>query len=109
MSFDPFQKFVQNAAARYGIGVEIEASRVCQKFRSITPEFFAHIEGATDHIKPAFFKKGVLVVETASPGFSQEVIMRKDKIIDEMNSKLGSGVVKNLRAQLRSNESGFFS
>ncbi|MBL4694595.1 DUF721 domain-containing protein [Candidatus Gracilibacteria bacterium] len=109
MSFDPFQNFIQRAAGRYGIAVEMEASLVCQKFRSIVPEFFSHIEGAEDHIKPAFFKKGVLVIETNGPGFSQEVIMRKDQIIDEMNSKLGSEMVKNLRAQLRRSESGFFS
>ncbi len=98
--FEPFQKFVIKAAGRYGINTEMKAAAVCHHFRESIPKIFDH-EEAKNYIAPAFYKESVLVINTKTPAWSQEVIMRKEKIIAEVNSRLGEKIIKNLRTQLR--------
>ena len=99
--FEPFQKFMTKAANRYGISNEVKAADICQKFRSLIPELFPDKESPEKNITPAFYKNAVLVVNVASSAWAQEVIMRKEKIIAEMNRKTGKKMIKNLRAQLK--------
>lgn len=99
--FEPFQQFVTKAANRFGIKNEMEASKVCHDFRTLVPELFKGKEEPEKFVTPAFFKNNVLVINVESHGWAQEVIIRKDKIIDEMNKKAGEVIIKNLRAQLR--------
>ncbi len=99
--FEPFQQFIQEAAKNYGIATELEASKVCQDFRGVMAGIFADKKDAEKYIEPAYFKKNVLVVDVENPGWAQEVIMRKPKIIKEMNEKAGKEIIKNLRTRLR--------
>lgn len=89
------------AAGRFGISNEVKAADICQKFRTLIPELFPDKESPEENITPAFFKESVLVVNVASSAWAQEVVMRKEKIIAEINSKIGKEVIKNLRAQLK--------
>ena len=100
--FEPFQDFITKAARHYGVGREVQAAKICNDFRLLIPELFKNRENPEDHIKPAFFKKNILVVNVENPAWGQEVIMRKEKIIDEMNTKSGKEVIKNLRIQIYS-------
>lgn len=99
--FEPFQQFVAKAANRYGVMREVKAAQVCQSFRSIIPQIFEGKESPETYIQPAFFKQNVLVINVENNGWAQEVIMRKTKIIEEMNRLAGEEVIKNLRTQLR--------
>lgn len=89
------------AANRFGVSNEVKAADVCQKFRTLIPEIFSDKESPEENITPAFYKSSVLVVHVTSSAWAQEVVMRKEKIISEMNSKAGKEVIKNLRAQLK--------
>ena len=89
------------AAGRFGISNEMKAADVCQKFRMLIPEIFPDKESPEENITPAFYKSSVLVVHVTSSAWAQEVVMRKEKIISEMNRKAGKEVIKNLRAQLK--------
>lgn len=100
MSFEPFQKFIRKAAANYGVTKEVEAAKVCQDFRSLVPEIFAKIPHAGDYIQPAYYKNYTLTLKVHSPAWAQEVIMRRPKIIEEINKKAGKAMIKNLRTQL---------
>ena len=103
--FEPFQKFIKYAANKQGMTRQIEAASVCQDFRAILPKLFEgkeqEKEQIENYIKPAYFKNSVLVVSVENQAWGQEVIMRKEKIIEEMNRKAGCKIIKNLRTQLR--------
>ncbi|MBI2634892.1 DUF721 domain-containing protein [Candidatus Peregrinibacteria bacterium] len=98
--FEPFQKFMPRAANRYGIGNEVEAASICQIFRTILPDIFVHKESAAQNITPAYYKKNTIVINVKTPAWGQEVIMRKSKIIEEMNRRAGKKIIKTLRTQL---------
>lgn len=88
------------AANRYGITREITAAKICQDFRNILPLLFQHPE-AEMHIRPAFYKDKTLTLKVDTPAWAQEVIMRKHKIIEEMNKKAGEEIIKNLKTELK--------
>ncbi len=99
--FEPFQKFVDKAAGSYGIRTEMNAARVCRDFRLLIPEIFTNSENPQKHIDAAYYKDAILVINVENPGWAQEVIIRKEKIIEEMNNKAGRKIIKNLRTQIR--------
>jgi len=99
--FENFQKFLTGAATRYGIKKEIEAAEVCHIFKKLVPEIFATKPEPEKNIEPAYYKNNILVINTQSPAWSQEVIMRKEKIIEEMNAKAGRKIIANIRAELK--------
>jgi hypothetical protein len=97
--FEPFQKFVIPASRRFGVSKELKASQMCQLFRKVLAEIFPDIENLNDHISPASFHDTYMLVNVSGPGFAQEVMMKKDKIISVFNEKAGSKVLNNLRTQ----------
>ena len=99
--FEPLQQFIDKTANRYGISKEMKAAKVCYLFRSLTPALFKGREVAEEDISPAHYQSNTLTINVSSPGWAQEVIIRKEKIIKEMNAKAGEEVVKYLRTQLR--------
>lgn len=99
--FTPFQAYLKKAAAHYGISKELQAAKTCNDFRTLIPELFSKTPQADQYIWPAHFKNGSLVVNVASSAWAQEVIMRKEKIITEMNAKAGKKIIRNLYTQLR--------
>lgn len=107
MSFEPLQKFIPRAAGHYGVSNELKAAKVCHDFRAIVPEIFAGKELPHLHVKPAHYKNGELVINVTSPAWAQEVIMRKTKIIEEMNKKSADEAIKTLKTRICSKEAEF--
>lgn len=101
MPFEPFQNFIPRAAGRYGITKEMEAAKICQDFRALMPQIFNRVPHAADYIQPAYYKNRTLVLNVASPAWAQEVIMRRPKIIEEINKKAGKQIINSLRTQLQ--------
>lgn len=101
--FEPFQNFLKKAANKYGVSTEIQAAKVCHDFHSLIPEIFQKMETPEKYISPAFFKNHTLTINVENSAFAQEVIMRKPKIIEEMNKKAGKKIIRNLRTQLKQN------
>lgn len=64
-------------------------------------EAFENPEVVGQYVDAGYFREGVLVVKVENGSWAQEVIVRKEKIIREVNGKIGEEVVKNLRAELR--------
>ena len=102
MSFQPFQNFLKRAANHYGIGKEMEAAKICQDFRVLMPEVLKGIPQADQYIQPAFYKNKTLVLNVLNPAWAQEIIIRRPKIIAEMNRRAGKEIVRNLYTQLHS-------
>ena len=95
--FEPFQKFLSRAASSYGVKKEITAIEICSRFSSIVPGLFEGKETAEKNIHPAYYKNSTLFVRAASPGWAQEIAMRKEKIIAEMNEKSGKKIINDLK------------
>lgn len=94
--FEPFQKFFARTANHYGIATEIEAAQICHSFRELIPKLFKDEKSSVENITSASFKKKTLYVNVKNSAWAQEVIMRKEKIIEEMNAKAGKKVIENL-------------
>lgn len=99
--FEPFQQYVSKAAKSYGIKTEVEAAKICRDFRNVIPKIFEGKEDVSNFVEPAYYKKNTLVIDVENPGWAQEVIVRKPKIIEEMNKNAGEEVIKNLRTRLK--------
>ena len=102
MAFEPFQKFFDKAARTHGMKRQIQAAEVCHQARKAIPEIFEKLTEAPQNINPANYKDSILVINTTTPAWAQEVIMRKSKIIDELNTRLGKNVIKDLKTQISS-------
>ena len=76
----------------------MRAAKICHDFKTLTPELFPNFE---DQVAPAYYREGTLVINVKDSMLAQEVIMRKTKIIEEINKKAGKEVIKNLRTQLK--------
>ncbi|MBI4235286.1 DUF721 domain-containing protein [Candidatus Peregrinibacteria bacterium] len=100
MAFEPLQKFIPRAASKYGISREMKAAKICHDFRILLPELFKENKDALFCIAPAHYQGDTLTVNVSTPAWAQEIIMRKPKIIAELNAKAGKEIIKNLRTQL---------
>lgn len=101
--FEPFQNFIKRAAKHYGVATEIEAIKICNNFRGLIPRLFIEKPSPETHIQPAYFKNHTLVISVENSAWAQEVIIRKPKIMEEMNTLAGKKIIRKLRTQLRQN------
>ena len=103
--FEPFQQFVGTAAGRYGIKKEVVAAEVCHKCDTVIKEVFKDIESVDVYIKAGHYKEGVIVIDVENPAWAQEVIMRKETIIERLKKGLKDAnsreEIKNLRTRLK--------
>ncbi len=98
--FQKFQDFIPKAAQKYGITNEMRAAKICHDFRTIRPRLFKNLDLPENSISPAYYKDNTLVINVESPALGQEVIMRKTKIIDELNTKAGQKIIKSIKTKL---------
>lgn len=98
--FEPFQQFIPKSINRYGLSHEFQAAEICHYFRTIMPEIFKTHPDIKDFIAPAHFKNNTLTINAKNPAWAQEVIMRKEKIISEMNRRAGKEIIKKLRTKI---------
>ena len=101
--FEPLQNLIPKEANRRGVSLIMQSAKICHDFRELTPAFFPkNKDEANKSISPAHFKQGTLTINVGSPAWAQEIIMRKPKIIAELNQKAGQEIIKDLRTQLSS-------
>ncbi len=101
MGFEGFQQFIPRAASKYGVKREMTAAKICHDFRTLIPDLFEGKETPEKYIAAAHYKDSTLTVEVDSSAWAQEVVMRKPKIIAEMNRKAGQQIIKDLHTQLK--------
>jgi len=99
MAFEPIQKFFPDAAKSFGIKKIIEAASICGKFNAIVPRFFKTPEAAS-FVSAKSYSNKTLNIAAASPLWAQEISMRKEEIIRELNAEFGAQVIKKLKITL---------
>jgi len=95
--FEPFQEFIEKTAGQYGISREFRAIKVCTEFDKLFPLHFNVSLNPQKHISAGHFKNGTLYVKTTSPTWAQELIIRKQKLIHELNKNLKFPLVKDIK------------
>lgn len=53
---------------------------------------------------PEKFSRGILYVSSENPSFMQEIIFRKNTIIDKLNGALGAKAIKDIRGKIKNRE-----
>ena len=94
MNFTPLQNLIPRAAASYGISNEFRAIAVCNAFESLLPDLFPENEDAKKQIIVKYFKNNTLTIGVPSSTWASEIMMRKHRIIDSLNTKFTDGPVK---------------
>lgn len=96
MAFEPIQKFFPGAAQSFGLNRAIEAARICNKFQTILPRLFKNPE-AQKNISAKSYSNKTLCLNAASSLWMQEIAMRKEEIIREVNKEFGGQIIKKLK------------
>lgn len=99
MSFDPIQNFFPLVANNLGFKKTLTAIQICQKFQKLLPKM-VQTQSADSNISAKSYSNKTLSVAVSSPLWAQEITMRKDEIIRQMNAEFGEEVIKKLKINL---------
>lgn len=104
MAFEPIQKFFPSAARTFGLSRAIEAASICKKFENLKPCLFTNPE-AQKNISAKSYSNKTLHLAAASPLWAQEITMRKEEIIREINQEFGANVIEKIKTELTNTHS----
>ncbi|MFH0952279.1 MAG: DUF721 domain-containing protein [Patescibacteria group bacterium] len=80
---------------RAGISEQIIGAQATSNFKKVVVSLLG--EQAAFQIKPRHLKQGVLTVSVSSAALASEIRLRKEDVINKINSQLPRAVVKELR------------
>lgn len=80
------------------MGQTLTAVDVCYKAKESLRKLLP--EETHQYIAPKHYKNNTLTIAVSDPIYAQEVMMRKENIIRDINEKFGKNVIQNLRTQL---------
>lgn len=98
MTFTPFQDFLPKAINRHGLQKTVVAIGVCDTFTNLKQSIFP--EDAENRLTAKNFKDGTLTIGVPDSVWAHEVIHRKDKIIQDVNTKYADQVIKKIRTEV---------
>lgn len=78
-----------------GLSKNIKTSLVIQEFENLIPEIIG--SSASVKVKPLYIKNSILTVACLSSAVMAEINLKKQLIINKINKKFGSIVLKNIR------------
>lgn len=98
MTFSPFQEFLPKAINQHGLQKTVVAIGVCDTFTNLKQSIFP--EDAENRLTAKNFKDGTLTIGVPDSVWAHEVIHRKDKIIQDVNTKYADQVIKKIRTEV---------
>jgi len=96
--FIPLKKILSGHLKKAGIGRQIEAAIVIEKFNKILEEIFG--EKILKRVRAVSFRNKVLTINCLSSVLIQEIYLKRYKIIKELNKRLGEEIVENLKFRM---------
>lgn len=96
--FTPLQKILPKAINKLGVGREIEAALICEKYRKLAPQFLHR--AALDHTFPKYYRQKILTVGVENSGWAHHVVMRKKELISAINASIGQSVIKDIKTKI---------
>ena len=81
---------------RSGIGRQLEANQVLSATVAVVEEWLSDIANSPAHCHGEYFKQGTVFVTVPSGILAQELRFKEHDVLERVNAKLGSVVVKRL-------------
>lgn len=91
---DSIKNILPSSLLRNKIKPQVEACNALDEFRSLVRNVWG--EEVVAMADPQYLKEGILVVKCSSSTVSAALFMAKKKIIEEINKKMESDVVKEI-------------
>jgi len=98
MTFIPLKNILPKYIRTTGIGRQIETAQAIEEFNKILVEMFG--EGILKKARALHIRNKVLAVSCLSSVLTQEIYLRRNKIIKEMNKRLKSDIVNALKFRM---------
>ena len=98
--YQPFQNYLNRAAAEYNFTRQIQAAQVCHEFRSLSKTLLP--AAAADLTFPISYEWKNLTVGVMNSSCAQQIAMQKHQIIESINEKFGPETVKNIKVEITS-------
>ncbi len=95
MAFNDLGSLLQHTVQRKGLRYQVEAARVLNVFDETVEELWRG--QMKDRIKPLYLKDHILSIAVLSPLLAQELRMRQEEIIQNVNSKMEVEALHGLR------------
>jgi len=98
MTFIPLRNILAQNARQAGISQQILAAQAIEKCNQILTEFFG--PGITRRARAMYLRGKVLTVSCLSSIVTQEIYLKRNKIIKELNRRLGGEAVTDLKFKM---------
>jgi hypothetical protein len=95
MTFTPLQKLLPRAAKKHHIYGAMQAILACKRAQEILDKLFK--DRAHEPIRAKSIAGGILKVEVPNSSWAQEVMIHRQKIIENTNARLGKKAVKSIK------------
>lgn len=81
---------------RSSIGRQLEANQVLNATVGVVEKWLSEIARAPVHCRGEYFKQGTVFITVPSGMMAQELRFKQESILEQVNTRLGSIVVKKL-------------
>lgn len=98
MTFIPLKNILAQNARQSGISQQILAAQVIEKFNQILREIFG--PGVARKARAMYLRGKTLTVGCLSSVVTQEIYLKRGKIIKELNRQLGGEAVTDLKFKM---------
>jgi len=98
MSFIPLKNILAQNARQSGISQQILAAQVIEKFNQILVEVFG--SGVGRRARAMYLRGKILTVGCLSSVVTQEIYLKRGKLIKELNKRLGGEAVTDLKFKM---------
>ncbi|MFH2136653.1 MAG: DUF721 domain-containing protein [Patescibacteria group bacterium] len=98
MSFIPLKNILAQNARQSGISQQVLAAQVIEKFNQILVEVFG--PGVGRRARAMYLRGKILTVGCLSSVVTQEIYLKRGKLIKELNKRLGGEAVTDLKFKM---------
>ncbi|OGY90723.1 MAG: hypothetical protein A3B30_00590 [Candidatus Komeilibacteria bacterium RIFCSPLOWO2_01_FULL_52_15] len=94
MPFTPLSGLLKHRARKRGIATKVEAAMILEYFNQVVRAQFG--DEAVPSMRPLSVKNGILTVAVLSPVLEQELMLREQQLLQQVNEKAGEHAVSKL-------------
>lgn len=98
MSLTPLRNILTQNVRRAGIGQRVLAAQAVEKCNEILVEIFG--KGILKRARTMYLRNKIMTVGCISSVLTQEIYLKRNKIIKELNQRLGGEVVNSIKFKM---------
>jgi hypothetical protein len=97
--YEPFHKFIRQAAGKYNFSTTLNAIDVCNAYRKTAAEILP--EHLLQDTSAKSFSEGILTIQAANSSSAQLLHMNKHRIHQALTAKFGAKKVREIKITLK--------